>query len=612
MNGYHGRFLDVDLGAQATKDLPLPEEYLRKYIGGATLAAALVYDRLPKGRLDPLGPENPLVFATGPFTGSPIPMVGRYAVCGVSPLTGFWGEATSGGKFPVRLKASGFDGIIISGRSEKPVYLYLKDGRVEMRDASRLLGKDSYETQKLIKDELGGGNIAVACIADAGERQVRYAGVMNDEGRAAGRCGMGALMGSKNLKAVAVAGNLSPKAADPGKVKEHAKRAVSEINGNMVSVALREYGTLMYMDMGMILGDVPAKYFTKSVFPAGKLSGQAFRQKFTIKSYACQGCPIGCGRDLTNPKQDLHVDGPEYETAAAFGPLCLNTDLDSIVAANHLCNVHGLDTISAGVSIAYAFYLYDLGVLTKDRVGMELKWGDGQAIVKLLKMIVNQEGFGKILAKGTLAMAREFGREEGEAAQVKGLEMPMHDGRAFHGLAISYATGPRGACHLKGSYYDIDLGNMVMEYMILPGDRLSSDGKGESAAKFQSLKDLFDALVMCKFAPLSPTMICEILNALTGWAYTPDELLLAGDRSMNIKRAVSLKLGLTREKDCLPKICLQPLDEGATANVVPDMDKMLRDYYRYRGWVWETGRPSKEKLVELGLNQVAKDMYPQG
>ena len=608
MNGYHGRFLDVDLGAGTTKDLPLSEEDLKKYIGGATLGAALVYDRV-SADLDPLSPQNPLVFSTGPFTGSPIPMVSRYVACGVSPLTGFWGEATSGGNFPFRLKGSGFDGIIISGRSEKPVYLYLKDGQAEIRDASHLWGKDSYETQKLIKEELGDTNISVACIAAGGEKQIRYASIMNDKGRSAGRCGMGALMGSKNLKAVAAVGNSKPRAADAGKVRGLAKQALTEINGNMISVAFREYGTLMYMDMGMMLGDVPAKYFTKSVFPVEKLTGETFRQAYTIKNYACRGCPIGCGRLTKNFKPGLDVDGPEYETAAAFGPLCLNTDLDSIVEANHLCNVHGLDTISTGVSIAYAIYLYELGVLTKDLVGLELEWGDGQAILELVEMIVSQEGFGKILGQGTLAMAREFGRDEGEAAQVKGLEMPMHEGRAFHGLAVSYATGPRGACHLKGDYYNVELGNMVAEYMILPSDRHSSDGKGEFAAKFQSLKDLFDALTLCKFAPLTPTMMCDILNAITGWEYTPDELLATGDRSMNIKRAISVKRGLTRQHDCLPEICLRPLDEGTSADLVPDMEKMLREYYDSRSWVWETGRPSKEKLLELGLTQVAEDLY---
>jgi aldehyde:ferredoxin oxidoreductase len=608
MYGYHGRFLEVDLSAGTTEEIPLSEETLEKYVGGATLAAALVYERVSKD-LDPLSPENPLVFSTGPFTGSSVPMVSRYAACGISPLTGFWGEATSGGRFPVRLKGAGFDGLIVTGRAEKPVYLHLEKGKAEIRDASQLWGKDSYETQRLIKKELGDDNLSVACIARGGEKQTRYASIMNDKGRSAGRCGRGALMGSKNLKAVAAAGDSKPKLADPAKIRALVKQAGTDIDGNMVSVAFREYGTLMYMDMGMMLGDVPVKYFTKSVFPVEKLTGEAFRQAYTIKNHACRGCPVGCGRLVKGFETDLDVDGPEYETAAAFGPLCLNTDLDSIVEANHLCNVHGIDTISAGVSIAYAFYLYEKGVLTKDDAGMELLWGDSKAILKLVEMIVNQEGLGEILGRGTLAMARHFGRDEGEAAQVKGLEMPMHEGRAFHGLAVSYATGPRGACHLKGDYYNVDLGNMVAEYGILPSDRHSSDGKAEFAAKFQSLKDLFDALTLCKFAPLSPTRISEFLSAITGSECSPDRLLVVGDRSLAIKRAISSKLGLTREHDRLPEICMRPLDEGTSADLVPDMDKMLKEYYAYRSWDWETGKPSKEKLLELGLHQVAEDLY---
>ncbi len=608
MHGYHGRFLDVDLTAGTTGELPLSDEMLEKYIGGATLAAALVYERV-SGDLDPLSPQNPLVFSTGPFTGSSVPMVSRYAACGISPLTGYWGESTSGGRFPVRLKGSGFDGLIVSGRAENPVYLYLHDGQAEIRDASKFWGKDSYETQKLIKQEIGDDNLSVACIARGGENQVRYASIMNDKGRSAGRCGMGALMGSKNLKAVAASGDSKPKLADAARIRALVKQASTDIDANMISVAFGEYGTLMYMDMGMMLGDVPVKYFTKSVFPVEKLTGEAFRQNYTIRSHACRGCSVGCGRLVKNFGPDLDVDGPEYETAAAFGPLCLNTDLDSIVEANHLCNVHGIDTISAGVSIAYAFHLYEQGVLTKDNAGMELVWGDGRAIVKLVEMIVNQEGIGEILGRGTLAMARHFGRDEGEAAQVKGLEMPMHDGRAFQGLAISYATGPRGACHLKGDYYNVDLGNMVAEYNILPSERHSSDGKAEFAARFQSLKDLFDALTLCKFAPLSPTTISEFLGAITGWDCDPQSLLAAGDRSLAIKRAISSKLGVTREHDRLPEICMRPLDEGTSADQVPDMDRMLREYYEYRCWDWETGRPTKAKLLELGLDQVAQDLY---
>ena len=611
MYGYHGRFLKVDLGAKTSEDMPLSEDYLKKYIGGATLGAGLIYDHVEKG-MDPLAPESPLVFSTGPFTGTSIPMVSRYAVCGISPLTGYWGEATSGGLFPFHLKGSGYDGIFITGRADKPVYLHIDNGLPKIEDASHLWGKDIYETQKLIKDRLGESSVSVACIGSAGERQIRYAGIMNDEGRAAGRCGLGALMGSKNLKAVVAAGKMRPDPADRGKVSELSKEAVATIRANFTSVAFREYGTLFYMDMGMTLGDVPAKYYTKGVFSAEKVSGQALRQAYPVENYACRGCPIGCGRVVKNFRPDLEsIDGPEYETVSAFGPLCMNHDLDSIIMANHLCNLHGLDTISAGVSIAYAMYLYEKGVLTKEKVGLELKWGDGQAMLKLLEMIINQDGIGELLSKGTLAMAREFGRDEGEAAQVKGLEVPMHDGRAFHGLAISYATGPRGACHLKGDYYSVELGGFVAELNILPGDRLDSADKAEPAAKYQSLKDLFDALTLCKFASLTVTQICQIITAITGWECSPEDLLAVGDRSINIKRAISNKLGLTRDGDRLPKICLEALSDGNVAGQTPDMDLMLKEYYDYRGWVWETGKPSEEKLIELGLDQVAEEMYPE-
>ncbi len=609
MKGYHGRLLEVDLSARRMADLPLAEDFLKKYIGGATLAAALVYERMEKGR-DPLAPQSPLVLATGPFTATPLPMVSRYAAGGISPLTGFWGEATSGGRFPFRLKGAGWDGLVVTGKADRPVYLLLKDGKAEMKDAAHLWGKDSYETQKILKQELNDDSASVACIGSAGERLIRYAGIMNDSGRAAGRCGLGALMGSKNLKAVVASGNARPEASNPEKLRELARQAVAQINGNLVAVAFREYGTMMYTDMAMTLGDAPAKYFTKAVFPVSKVTGQALRQAYTVRNYACTGCPIGCGRELIDYKPGLNVDGPEYETTVGFGPLCQNTSLDVIVRANHLCNVHGIDTISASVSIAYAFHLFELGAITKKEVGFELTWGDGEAILKLLEMLIAQEGFGRILSQGTLAMARAFGREEDEAAQVKGLELPMHDGRAFHGMALSYATNPRGGCHLKGDYYNIDLGNMVLEYMVLPGERMSSEGKSEGVAKFQSFKDLFDTLALCKFAPITPTQICEMLNAITGWSFGPNDLLAAGDRSVNLKRAISNRLGLTRAHDRLPRIGSAPLDEGSTAGTTPDMEKMLKGYYQFRGWDWETGRPTKQKLLDLGLDRVAADMYP--
>jgi aldehyde:ferredoxin oxidoreductase len=609
LKGYHGKFLEVNLNNLQTQEIPLSEEDLKKFIGGSALAAKLIYNHIKDG-IDPLEPNNPLVFSTGPFTGTSIPMVSRYTVSGISPLTGYWGEASSGGIFPFLLKRCGYDGIFIIGKADSPIYLYINNGVAEIKNASHLWGKNCYETQKLIKDGLEQRVISVASIGLAGERKIKYAGIINDNGRAAGRCGFGALMGSKNLKAVAVAGNLKSELADGEKVKELTKEMANVIDGNFLSLAYREYGTLLYMDMGMTLGDTPAKYYQKNVFPVQKITGHALRQNYIVENSACLGCPIGCGRVIKDFNNDFNIiDGPEYETVGAFGPLCMNFDFDSIIIANHLCNIHGLDTISTGVSIAYAMYLYDIGVLSKEDANMELKWGDGETIVKLVEMIANQEGIGNLLSQGTKAMALKLGRHVDEAAQVKGLEMPLHDGRAFHGLAISYATSPRGACHLKGDYYNVELGGAIPEFKIMPGDRLSSKNKAKNAAKFQSFREIFDALTLCKFAPFSVTKICEILNAITGWNVDSDSLLTIGDRSINLKRAISNKLGLTREEDRLPKICLKPLNEGSTSGSVPNMDYLLREYYEFRKWDWETGRPSKEILIELGLNDVAQDLY---
>jgi len=434
---------------------------------------------------------------------------------------------------------------------------------------------------------------------------------MNDKGRAAARCGLGALMGSKKIKAVVVSGSSRPEAADMEGVRALSRDAHKAIRGNLLSVAFKEYGTNMYMDMGMILGDVPAKYFTKSVFQVEKVSGQALRQAYAVESYACRGCPIGCGREVKSYRKELpSIDGPEYETVGAFGPLCMNTDLDTIILANHLCNVHGIDTISTGVSIAYAMYLFERGVLTREKAGMDILWGDGNTIVKLVNMIIRQDGIGKLLAKGARGMARELGRDEGEAAHVKGLELPMHDARASHGLAISYATGPRGACHLKGDYYNVDMGSQIPEINVLAGDRLSSENKAASAANYQSFKDLYDALTLCKFSPLPISQIVEILNSITGWNLTPGDLLAIGDRSINLKRAINLKLGMAPNEDKLPDICLSSLEEGSTAGRVPDMERLLKEYYQHRQWDPITGKPSKDKLIQLDLLQAAEDLYP--
>jgi aldehyde:ferredoxin oxidoreductase len=611
MKGYFGKYLKIDLTSGQTEEMPISETDQEKYIGGTTLAAKILYDHVKPG-MDPLSPDNPIIFNTGPFTGSNVPMVSRAAICGISPGTGLWGEATTGGKFPMRLKGTGYDGLIITGKAENPVYLFIKDGTCKICEAAHLWGKaDIYETQKKIKEEVG-KKTSIACIGAGGENLINYSNIMNDEGRAAGRCGMGALMGSKNLKALVVSGNQKCEIAHPQKLKEVISEARDAIKSSANTQAYKLYGTNFYMDLAMRIGDTPTKYFTKSVFPAGKVHGPAFREKYRMGNYACYGCPIGCGRVIKDFSDDIkQVDGPEYETVGAFGPLCMNFDLDSIVMANHLCNAHGIDTISAGVSIAFAMHLFEKGVLTQEKTGMDILWGKSETILKLVNLIINQEGIGTLLSKGVKQMAAELNVNPEEAAHVKGLEFPMHDPRAYQGAALSYAVGPRGACHLKGSFYSLDApGNDTgLELGITFSDKNDPNQKGAMGAKLLQFCELYNSFTMCQFSPLSAQMIARILNDITGSDFKTMDLLSFGERSLNLKRAINNKLGVTRKDDHIPDIARKALNEGGTAGIEPDMDLMLKEFYAVSNWDWETGKPKKEKLLELGLTFVADDLY---
>ncbi|MDY7040371.1 MAG: aldehyde ferredoxin oxidoreductase family protein [Chloroflexota bacterium] len=612
LSGYMGKLLRVDLSSGTIEDEPLNPDWARQFVGGSALAARYLYD-LVTPQTDPLGADNPLMFMTGPLVGTAAPSCGRYVVCARSPLTGIWGESNSGGYWGPELKFAGYDGTLLTGRAAHPVYLWIKDGVAELRDANHLWGQDSYQTQESIRQELSEPKARVACIGPAGENGVKYAAVMNDHGRAAGRTGMGTVMGSKNLKAVAVRGTGSVPLTDGKAFKDYVQQAREAIKEDIAAEVLRLMGTAGSAEMLMMFGDMPSRYFTGDDMDVTPIGGATMAETILVKGVACYRCPIACGRltDVSKRYGLSRVDGPEYETVATYGSLLLVDDLPAITYANHLCNRYGLDTITGGVTIALAYYLYDRGIINaQDTGGLELHWGDSEAAIRLTEMIAYREGFGDLLAEGSLAVARHFGVED-LAVQVNGLEVPMHDPRASFGMAVNYSTGPRGACHNQGDMYLVDQGQQQEELGIVTGERFESSAeKAQITARQQDWRTLYNAMIMCVFANPPASITCGMLNAATGRELPLDGLLSLGERAFNLKRALNVRLGLGAANDRLPKLLLQPLAGGGTEGRVPDVDLLMREYYAWRGWDPVTGKPTRERLVALGLADVAEDLWP--
>lgn len=613
MYGYVGKILRVDLTNSRFLVETLSEEVLKKYVGGSGLASRIIFDELDP-LVDPLSPTNILIFMTGPLTGTSSPLCGRYCVCTKSPLTGIWAEAHSAGFWGPELKFSGYDGLIIVGRSEKPVYLSIIDGEVEIRDASKLWGKDTYTTEKLIRDDLGYGDAKVASIGQAGEREVLFASIINDLGRAAGRCGVGAVMGSKNLKAIAVKGTkvkVLP-AAKNDMLNEFLRRIYVTIRSHPTAQIYASFGTDGIMSMMHEYGDVPIKYFTKGYWPEGvnKICGEAMAKTILRRQWACYRCIIACGRQVKIKYPDEETDGagPEYETCASLGTLCMNDDLESIAIGNDLCNRYGLDTISAGSVIAFAMECYERGLITsEDTNGLTLKWGDSKAILELIHKIGLNTGFGSVLSRGVREAAKKIGKGAEEfALHVKGLEIPMHDPRAFKGLGLQYATSHRGACHLRGLVYHVEQGERIPDLGIHKRyQRFTYEDKAFPVIAVQNWHDILDSLIMCKFAMIPPASVLAILNMVTGWDLSLEELLKVGERTYNLKRAFNVICGSGRCDDTLPKRFLEePLEDGGCKGEVVELDLMLDRYYEMRGWD-SNGVPTRRKLHELGLDDVS-------
>jgi aldehyde:ferredoxin oxidoreductase len=612
MSGYMGKLLVVDLTKGELQDEPLNPTMAHNFVGGAGYAARYLYDELGPDT-DPLGPDNTLMFMTGPLVGTRAPSCGRHEVCAISPLTGIWGESNSGGFWGAELRFAGYDGIVVRGRSERPVWLSIIEGQPPaLHDAASLWGLDTYETQQRVRDELVDQKVRVASIGPAGENLVLYAAIMNDHGRAAGRTGMGAVMGSKNLKAIAVRGRQRVPLADKDSFRQTAKQAIQIVCDDLISQLWQEMGTAGGVDMSILWGNMPNRYWSQARFEeATNLSGVSMMETILTRAVPCYGCTVACGREVTlkdTPYEVEVVDGPEYETVAMLGSLLLVDDLPGVAYAGHLCNRYGMDTISAGSSIALAYLLYDRGMITTaDTGGLPLKWGDIETAHTLLEMIARREGFGDALAGSTKRLAAHYGAED-LAVHVNGLELPAWDPRAVSGMAMAYATSPRGACHLQGDIYMVDMGLTMSEVGIIPGGRFKTRGKSQVVTKVQDWRTLYNSAIMCMFVNPTAPILVKLLSEATGWSSDIVWWQRTGERIFDLKRAFNNRLGIKRGNDRLPERLLIPMANGSRGRT-PQVDKMLEEYYAERDWDWQTGKPSRQKLIGLGLPDIAADLW---
>jgi aldehyde:ferredoxin oxidoreductase len=490
------------------------------------------------------------------------------------------------------------------------------EGRAHLHDAANLWSQPAtgdsddgtYATQQQIREELGEPRARVACIGLAGENRVKMAAVINDHGRAAGRTGMGAVMGSKNLKAVAVRGSAPVPVADADRLQATVHEMLADLQRDFATLTLQMAGTAGYVDTALMYGDLPIRYFQRGEWAhAAKLSGILMSEQFENRRRACYRCPIACGRETRAPRYGLtRVDGPEYETVGALGSLTMVADLEGVIYAGHLCNVYGLDTISTGSTIALACEMFERDILSAaDTDGLEIRYGDVDTIHRLIEMIAQRRGFGNILAEGSAALAMQFGVPE-LAVTVNRLEVPMHDPRAFSGLAVSYALSPRGACHMQGDMYSVDIGQApTLELDIVPGDRFeATKAKGRIAARHQAWRNLYNALTLCQFHNPGVDRLLGVLNNVTGWNLGNTDLVRLGRRIVTLKRLLNLRLGLDHLDDHLPMLLLKSLPDGGTQGQVPDLNSLISGAYEECGWDAQTGIPLQETVRQLQLQSL--------
>jgi aldehyde:ferredoxin oxidoreductase len=590
MDGYAGKMVYADLSAGTVTIKPTPPELKQQYIGGRGFGIRLLTDMVDP-KVDPLGEKNILVFAAGPLTGTGIPLGSRYEVSTISPLSGTAMSGNSGGVFGWKMKKAGFDAVVVTGRSRRPLWLFLDSGKAEFRDASGLWGMTTGQTTDAIIRELGDQSVRVACIGPAGENKVRFACIINEKTRAVGRGGIGAVMGSKNLKAIAARGNLPIKAADEAQldvVKERVKKKITE---NGIEQALQKYGTAVLVNIINENYVLPTRNFQTAHFPeAEKVSGETMAATILKQNKGCYSCIVKCGRVCEFDGES--GEGPEYEPAWAFGPDCGIDDLKAVARANNICNEYGLDAISAPTTIACLMEMAEKGY-----VNHPIRFGDAKGMLALVMQIAQREGIGNELAEGSFRFATKYGHPEYSMSS-KQQELPAYDPRGIQGYGLATATSVRGGDHVYG-------------YLISPEilgapeklDPLVTKGKPQWAKIFQDLSAAIDASGMCLFTSfaLGADDYAELLTATTGMKIDAAELLKIGDRIWNLQKLYNIKRGFGRKDDTLPaRLLNEPLKEGAAAGQVWRREEMLDEYYTLRGWDKE-GTPTPGKLKELGL-----------
>lgn len=621
--GYMGRLLWVDLSEGHIQELPLQPETCRDFVGGYGLGARVIYSRQKPGG-EALGHESILGLLTGPCTGTSAIGGSRFMLVGKSPLTGTWGDSDSGGYFGPELKFAGFDGVFFTGKSESPVYLVVENGRAELRDAAFLWGRDTLETERMLKAELG-DKTQVACIGPAGERLSLISCVIHDGGRAAARSGFGAVMGSKRLKAVAVRGDIEVPIANAGRLRELRKSYLAQLKGSDVAKLRNRYGTCAFLRGLVRVGDTPVKNWS-GVGPLDfaapeRISDEAVI-KYEVKKYACYRCPIACGGHMQVADGPYSASGhkPEYETLAAFGALTLNDSVESIIKLNEMCNRAGLDTISAGSTIAFAIECYEQGIIgNRDAGGVELRWGNADAIIAVLEKIVRREGLGDILADGVKKAAERLGAgAQSLAVHCAGQEPGMHDPKFLPGLALSYQMDATPGRHGQGGhwmegfpeYWKKSLG---VEDLPTGSNKYDYGGKGEVFKRAACMLHFIHCSGLCRFPwyHIDPASMWEFVSAVTGWDIDREEAYRIGERVANIRQAFNVREGFNAlEHPIHPRMVgVPPLEKGATKGVTVDMDTLLDDFLRAMDWDTASARPSARKLTDLGLGDVAEDLW---